>query len=206
MKKCLLVGFLALFASQVNAAFIEGVTGADMAGMTVTAEFSNGSSETLVWSAMGTEAGGAISPGWGVMLSGDSFGQYDPGTNTYYGLWVISNATNFDIVELTLNGLAAGVVFDTEYGDVSANGSGAGREMVASNPLTFAVYAQQYMDELFSTMILANRTGVLVEAGLRAAFMTDTDLVVTETPVPAPAGMALLALGLLAMARKRQSV
>lgn len=204
MKKCLLVGFLAFFASQVNAAFIEGVTGADMAGMAVTAEFSNGSTETLMWSATGADAGAAMTSDWGVMLSGDSFGQYDPGTNTFYGLWVISNATNFDIVELTLNGLSAGVVFDTEYGDASANGSGAGREMVANNPLTFAVYTQNYVDELFSTMILANRTGVLVGAGLRAAFMTDTDLVVTETPVPAPAGAALLALGLLAMARKRQ--
>lgn len=206
MKKYLLAGLFTLFASQSNATFIEGVTGADMAGMTVTAEFSDGSSDTLVWNAIGVEVGGALSPEWGVALSGDSFGEYDPGTNTYYGLWVISNNSNFDIVELSLNGFNAGVVFDTEYGDTSANGSGAGREMVGSNPLFVATYAQNYMDELFSVMTLNSLDGTVVEAGLRGAFMTDTDIIDPDMPVPAPAGLALVALGLLLSARKRQAI
>lgn len=206
MKKYLLAGLFTLFASQSNATFIEGVTGADMAGMTVTAEFSDGSSDTLVWNAMGVEVGGALSPEWGVMLSGDSFGEYDPGTNTYYGLWVISNNSNFDIVELSLNGFNAGVVFDTEYGDTSANGSGAGREMVGSNPLLVATYAQNYMDELFSVMTLNSLDGTVVAAGFRGAFMTDTDIIDPDMPVPAPAGLALVGLGLLLSARKRQAI
>ena len=206
MKKYLLAGLFTLFASQSNAAFIEGVTGADMAGMTVTAEFSDGSTDTLMWNAMGTDMGGALSPEWGVMLSGDSFGEYDPGTNTFYGLWIISNSTVFDIVELTLNGVNAGVVFDTEFGDASANGSGPGREMVGSSPMLVATYTQNYLDELFSIMTLMSLDGTVVGAGMRSAFMTDTDMIEPDMPVPAPTGMALVALGLLLSARKRQAI
>ena len=140
------------------------------------------------------------------MLSGDSFGEYDPGTNTFYGLWIISNSTVFDIVELTLNGVNAGVVFDTEFGDASANGSGPGREMVGSSPMLVATYTQNYLDELFSIMTLMSLDGTVVGAGMRSAFMTDTDMIEPDMPVPAPAGMALVALGLLLSARKRQAI
>lgn len=208
MKKCLLTVMLALCVSQANAAFIEGVTGADMADMQITAEFANGSSETLTWGPMGSDGvtGGAVSAVWGVVLSGDSFGQIDTSTNTFYGRWVINNTGNVDIVELTLNGMNAGVVFDTEYGDASANGSGAGREMVADSPAVVALYSQNYIDELYSVMSLISRSGVLVGAGSRTAFMTDTDLIATSSTVPAPAGLALLAIGLLGVVRKRYSI
>lgn len=204
MKKFIFAGLLALFASQANAGFIQGVTGEDMAGMEVTATFADGSSETVTWAALTTGAGAAtgLLP-WAVMLDGDSFGQYDSSTNTLFGEFVISNFFDFDMVSLSFNALVAGFVFDTEFFDASANGSGDGRELVSSNANVFAVYSNNYMDELFGTMTLLSTSQVVVAAGSVESFLTDTDQVSEE--VPAPAGFAMIALALMGMRLARKS-
>lgn len=204
MKKYILAGMLALFAcTQANAGFIEGVSGADMVGVEVSVEFSDGSTDSAVWTAMNSTIGAAISLDWGVMLNGDSFGQFDSSTNTFFGMFIISNTSALDMVSLTIEALAAGFVFDTEYGDTSANGSGAGREMVASAPTIVAAYSDNFMDELFGTIMLTSTDGVLVEAGMREAFMTDTDMITSD--VPAPAGLLLMALALIGFRATRKA-
>lgn len=202
MKKFILAGILAFFASQANAGFVEGVTGEDMVGMDVTATFADGSSETVTWDSLLPGAGGVMGLlNWSVTLDGDSFGEYDPVSNTLFGEFVVFNFFDFDMVSLTFEGLAAGFVFDTAYGDASANGSGSGREMVSSNADVFAVYSDNYMDELFGTMTLLSSTQSVVDAASTMSFLTDTD----QISVPAPAGLAMIALALMGMRISRKS-
>ena len=73
MKKLLALSFFSMFvASQANAAFIKTVEGDDMAGIEVTAVFSDSSSETLVWASLGGSLGGVggtyIPGGAGVLV------------------------------------------------------------------------------------------------------------------------------------------
>ena len=202
MKKLILAGILAFFACQANAGFVQGVTGADMAGMEVTATFADGSTETATWGVIAPGAGGAFGliP-WGVLLDGDSFGDFDPVTGDLFGGFLMMNFYDFDMVSLSFNALAAGFVFDTAYFDASANGSGPGRELVSSNADVFAVYSDNYMDELFGTMTLLSSSQVVVASGEMQVFLTDTD----QISVPAPAGFAMIALALMGMRIARKS-
>ncbi|TPV53833.1 hypothetical protein FJ444_20095 [Aestuariibacter sp. GS-14] len=204
MKKFILAGLLAFFACQANAGFIQGVTGEDMVGVEVTATFADGASETATWAAITTGAGGAfgILP-WGVLLDGDSFGEYDPLTDTLYGGFLMMNFYDFDMVSLSFSALSAGFVFDTAFFDASANGSGSGRELAASNPDVFAVYSDNYMDELYGTMTLLSSSQVVLASGEMGVFLTDTDQISEE--VPAPAGFAMIALALMGMRLARKS-
>ena len=202
MKKLILAGILAFFACQANAGFVQGVTGEDMVGMDVTATFADGSSETVTWGALLPGAGGVTGLlNWAVFLDGDSFGEFDPISGTIFGEFVVTNFYDFDIVSLAFEGLAAGFVFDTAYGDASANGSGSGREMVSTNAAVFAVYSDNYMDELFGTMTLFSQTQSVVSAADTMSFLTDVD----KIDVPAPAGFAMIALALMGMRIARKS-
>ena len=48
-------------------------TGADMDGMSVTASFEGGFSQTLAWAEGSPQSGGVTGTGWSLSLSGDSF-------------------------------------------------------------------------------------------------------------------------------------
>jgi hypothetical protein len=204
MKKLILTAFMALFVvSQANAAFIQGVTGEDMAGINVIVTYDNGTTDAAMFMAGNAGEGLAISlDGWSLMLSGDSFGEYDAVADEYYGVWAFINNTAMAITSLYIDLSPMGFVFDTEYGDASLNGSGAGRELVSNNPTLEVIYTSQYMDELYTGVTLSSAMGVLVGDGSSLLFMTDTDKVV-DTPAPASLAFIVLALaGLGARARK----
>lgn len=197
MKKLLGLGFAAaMFAGQAHAGFISLVTGSDMAGIEVTAVFSNLPSETKTWGDLGGNAGGVTGTGWSLMVDGDTI--IPNAATPTLGAWNLINQ-NQNLVSLFIN-LGTGFVFDTAYGDASANGSGAGREFLDFlGRGTTGVFSGNVQDELFTGLTLTN-----IASG-QNYFGVDTDRVMA---VPAPAALSLMGLSLLGLAlrsRRKQA-
>jgi hypothetical protein len=187
MKKFLLLGFLSMFAaSQANAGFISAVSGADMAGIQVTATFTDTSTEILDWAALTADSGGVTGTGWSLTQEGDTFGEFDNINQLLVGTWTLTN-NSLNLESLFID-LLSGFVFDIDFGDASANGSGPGRELVSDIPMSFS-FGGFVQDELYSTLMLTNF------ADGQTLFMTDTDAVV----VSAPATVSILMLSLLGL-------
>ena len=181
MKKLLAFGFLSmLLSSQAHAGFISVITGADMAGIEVTATFSDTSTETLVWADLGGDKGGVSGSDWSLMIDGETFGEWD--VSKVVGAWVLENASQ-TLESLFIN-LGTDFVFDTEFNDASANGSGNGREFVADTPIGYS-FSGLVQDELYSELTLTRISGGETQ------FVIDTD----EVPTPATLSIMLLALG-----------
>lgn len=194
MKKYLLLCFITLFVSSTaHASFIQGVTGAEMAGIQLEVEFEDGSTDIGIWFAMSPTAGGYINGLWGLRLDGDSHGVLDNSNNILAGMFVLVNNGNLDIMSLTMRALTSGFVFDTQTNDIMLNGSGTGMSMYSPNPTAMASYTDLYMDELYGTMMISS-TRALAEAGGRVAFVTDVDGIGIAQDVPAPGGIALCLL------------
>jgi hypothetical protein len=196
MKKFLLLGFLSMFAaSQANAGFISAVSGADMAGIQVTATFTDTSTEILDWAALTADSGGVTGTGWSLTQEGDTFGEFDNINQLLVGTWTLTN-NSLNLESLFID-LLSGFVFDIDFGDASANGSGPGRELVSDIPMSFS-FGGFVQDELYSTLMLTNF------ADGQTLFMTDTDAVV----VSAPATVSILMLSLLGLvmnSRRKQA-
>lgn len=200
MKKILAALTLSAAASfSANASYVQGVTGADLAGIEVTVQTATGGSESATWQATSATAGlAAGTSDWFITLDGDTFGDFDPVTGDIYGLFSFFSGA-LDVVSITLNMVGTGLVFDTEFGDASANGSGAGRELVSDLPQYSVSYSNLVEDELYSTLTLSG----FIDAGSFAGFLTDVDA--AAPAVPAPAGLALIGLGLLGMRTFRRT-
>jgi hypothetical protein len=196
MKKFLTLSFLSMFvASQANAGFISVITGADMAGIQVTATFTDTSTEVLDWAALTADSGGVTGTGWSLTQEGDTFGELDNINQLLVGEWTLTN--NSPNLESLFIDLLSGFVFDTDFGDASANGSGPGRELVSDISMNFS-FGGFVQDELYSTLMLTN----FVDG--QTLFMTDTDAVV----VSAPTTFSLLMLslfGLMINSRRKQA-
>lgn len=193
MKKFLLLGFLSMFGmSQANAGFISVVTGADMAGIEVTATYSDASTQTLTWEALTADSGGVTGTGWSLDQVGETFGEL--GMSGVIGAWTVTN-DNAELVSLFVNLLPGKFVFDTAFGDASRNGSGNGREFVSSAPIGYN-FSGLMQDELYTGLTLND-----ISAG-QTQFLIDTDL------VSAPATISIMALslfGLIMNARRKQA-
>jgi len=198
MKKLLVLGFLSMFgASQAQAGFISIINGADMAGIEVTATFSDMTpDETFTWAALTADSGGVTGTGWSLSQEGETFGEYDTVNSLFVGEWTIDNHAQ-NLESLFIN-LLDGFVFDTAFGVASANGSGPGVDFDSGGNST-AMFSGLVQDELFSGLTLTN-----IAAGGQSIFLTDTDAVV----VSAPATVSILMLSLLGLvmnSRRKQA-
>jgi len=86
--------------------------GSDMVGMRVTASFLDGTSQSLIWSATGSGAGGVFGTGWSLTEAGNTYPQT---SNLSDARWVLSNYGQ-SITSLVIDAIPGNTVFDNVSG------------------------------------------------------------------------------------------
>lgn len=176
-------------------------TGAMMSGLSVTATFSGGFSQTLMWGTTGAASGGVTGAGWGLSVDGDTF--------TAPWQFVFAAGTQLgQLVSLVLDGTSALTVFDTTNPDTGTPDSAQGNDFefdVGCDGCTVnAVYdhvvgigADAPVTDLFQRLTLnfVNGTGPRQSF----SFLQDTDND-SRFGVPEPGAFALAGLALAAAA------
>ena len=190
MLNKILLGTLLITTSGIaNAGFVfnNDITGADMAGIEVTVDFTDGGYESTFWSVLSTDlgttgndiidhqgfSGGVSGTGWSLSQSGYTLGNIGP-DNTIYGMWNFEDDTN-TINKITINTGDTGILFDTKtLTNLSedTNGSGQGRAFDTGTPSEVtATYSDPVFQELSKTLTIE-----LTTAGTEIQFLADTDL------------------------------
>jgi hypothetical protein len=147
-----------------------------MSGMRVTANFLNGSSESLIWSATDDEAGGVFGTGWSLTQSG----------NSYDSLWTFNSSSQV-ISSLVIGAIPGNTVFDTYpylYGPIQTNGSAEGWEFQTTvgqgpNSYNYSDPIDISAGDLFGTLSLYWNSGFTGTIKFRA----DTDSGSRNDPV-----------------------
>src|SRR5262245_11598811 len=202
-------------------------TGAMMDGLSVTATFASGFSQTLLWADSGAQSGGVTGTGWSLSLNGDTFTAPWNFTNTRLGAAGGPDALD----RLVLDGLNALTVFDRTFGDVegtpgSAAGNDwectgapdicavAGRAVRVQYDFQVSVGANPAVGDLWQTVAIdfcTNVEGPCARNGVTGnwAFLQDTDndarLTAAEPGSLALLGFALGAAGWRSRRRKNVS-
>ncbi len=195
--------------------------GDDMAGMTATAFFDDGTSEMLSWAATGAGAGGVTGTkgsGWSLSVSGDTF---------LDDAWELINSSGFGILRLVLDGAPGMTVFDRDIFP-STPGSVEGTDFAATTPLNIEATYRNFValqgnppeEDIFRELdiVFTDQGGFPTGAAAPNVllFSADTDNATTEIrmpppmngEVPEPASIAVWSLlfagiGLTAYRRKR---
>ena len=188
-------------------------TGASMDGMSVTAHFKNGFSETLIWGSTGMTSGGVSGTNWSLSLTGDS----------YLSSWNFLNDHAGKLTGLTLDGSTGLTVFDKRLPHFGTDGSFSGLDFSSSldgDSNVKATYRKAVgingadaVGDVFHILDL-DFSGLQTQGTHDSfTFRQDTDndsrIVpedVTSRQAPEPTVLALFGLALLGVARVRRGV
>lgn len=167
-------------------------TGSDMAGLSVTAYFADGSSDQAIWQSLSVNSGGALGNGWSLKQTGDTF---EIGKSREWKL-----KSNSNVVGLGLNGAVGGVVFDRRAKWEVSRGSARGREIISDYDFD-ATYSQPVLvdNTLHNDHDLYGKLDIDFAPTRKFSFLADTDNIAS---VPEPSALGLL-VGLLFYRRKR---
>lgn len=168
--------------------------GDGMVGMSVTAYFVGGGSQTLSWAATGAGSGGVTGTGWSLGLSGDTFSSN----------WVLTTSGGTAIDRLVLDGAPGNTVFDVNdaFGTPgSANGVAFTETSATAFPVT-ATYRDQVA--LTATAPVGDLWRILdidftgqngLTSGSTFSWRADTDNATTAlVAAPEPATLAVFGL------------
>ena len=179
-------------------------TGAMMTGLRVTANFSSGASQSLLWATTGVNSGGVSAANWGLSLNGDSF-------NTAW-IFTLTAGTLGSLLSLQLDGTDALTVFDTTDPSFGTPDSAQGMDFdivgnAALNAASIATYTRVVavspngpIGDLYQTLrVTFGPNGTTTGF----SFMQDTDNDSRFT-TPEPGTMLLVGLALAAAGALRR--
>lgn len=193
-----------------NTVLIPGLTGfsssgADMDGLSVTASFSSGFTQTLAWADTVALSGGVSGTGWGLSLTGD----------TFTAPWLFTFAPDGSLGLLTslildASGPGQITIFDSSAPSPGSPGSASGADFVTLSGCDTcngtAVYSNAVginpalpLGDLFHTLTVTFDRGTGPGGGWSFGQDTDNDIRARTGFVPEPGTMALMGVALLAL-------